>query len=136
MSNFDRLLKRRSSIIDRKLGETWYWNIEGASEFHALRVTLQAEPDRTDTTGQVLSVARSKVIEIYKDPEAMVGGVRQGGLARPVIDQHQFIAAEDRGDPNGVFWVVKEIVGEDAHTWTLRCEQKRLMRVGTTNVKR
>jgi hypothetical protein len=136
VSDFDRLLKRRSSIIDRKLGETWYLNSEGSNEFYELRVTLQDEPVRTDLNGQVLSASRSKVLQIYKDPNAVVGGKPQGGLARPVIDRHQFITQEDRGNPNGVFWVVKEIVGEDAHTWTLRCEQKQLMRAGTTNVKR
>lgn len=135
MANFDSLLKRRSSCLDKQLGETWYVNEVGSSVFTEIRVLLNVEADASQQTNQVVMSTQTKTLTVYKSPTTTVGGKAMGGIARPIIDRHQFISEADAGDPKGVFWMVKEIVGDDANTWTLRCERSQIQRVGTTNVR-
>lgn len=135
MASFDTLLTRRSSALDKHMGETWYINEVGSTTFVAVRVLISTESDANAVTNQITMSTQTKSITLYKSASQSVGGADMGGLARPIVDRHQFISAADYRNATGVFWVVKEIVADDQDTWTLRCERKQLQRVGTTNVK-
>lgn len=135
MARFDTLLTRRSASLDRHMGETWYLNELGSNVFVAVRVLINSESDRNDATNQLVFANQSKTIVVYKSVSQSVGGADMGGVARPIVDRHQFISSGDYGNATGVFWVVKEIVADDQDTWTLRCERSQVQRVGTTNVK-
>jgi hypothetical protein len=130
VSRFLQLLKRRSHVLHKQLGELWYLTEPGSAVFTPIRVLIQTEADAQQPIGMLNVGTQSKVIQVYKDPRTVVGGVEMGGLLLPKPRTHRFVTEEDKGNPHASDWVLEEVVKDDLLTWTLRCERKRLQSTG------